>query len=351
MAEAADRACSTLAYGDVKRVELAIALAGEPKLLLMDEPTAGMAPRERADPHGPDARRVGRAGSACCSPSTTWTWYSATRARARPRARRDHRPRLAGRSAGRSRGSGPPISGHAALAGGGRDVRMTLARGRGPSAAYGRAQVLFDLSFDLRAGEVVALVGRNGAGKSTTLKAILGLVRGGRGADLQGPTRSRELPTYRIARLGIGYVPEDRRIFADLTVAENLEVGRQPARAGPTPWTPERLLRLFPNLAEMRGRRGGQMSGGEQQMLAIARTLMGNPDAILLDEPSEGSPRSSSRPWREAMRAMKTRGRRGPAVRAELGLRRRDQRPRLRHRAGRDALPGHHRRACWPMRR
>ena len=156
------------------------------------------------------------------------------------------------------------------------------------SAAYGRARVLFGLSLQLGAGEVVALVGRNGAGKTTTLKAVMGLVPATADRLTFQGTPVLGLPTYRIARLGLGYVPEDRRIFTDLTVAENLEVGRREGRAGLSPWTPERLYRLFPNLAEMQGRRGSQMSGGEQQMLSIARTLMGNPAAILLDEPSEG---------------------------------------------------------------
>jgi branched-chain amino acid transport system ATP-binding protein len=156
------------------------------------------------------------------------------------------------------------------------------------TAAYGHAQVLFGLSFQLHPGEVVALVGRNGAGKTTTLKAIMGLVTAKADRLSFRETSLLGLPTYRIARVGLGYVPEDRRVFTDLTVDENLEVGRKTARAGVSPWTPERLFDLFPNLAEMRGRRGNQMSGGEQQMLTIARTLMGNPDAILLDEPSEG---------------------------------------------------------------
>ena len=162
----------------------------------------------------------------------------------------------------------------------------------GLDAFYGRAQVLFDMSLRLGPGEVVALMGRNGAGKSTTLKAIIGLVeRRARRAAFAGSPIGRLAP-YRIARLGLGYVPEDRRIFTGLTVAENLEVGRRPPRRGSAPgstlWTPERLFRIFPNLDEMQGRLGSQMSGGEQQMLAIARTLMGNPQAILLDEPSEG---------------------------------------------------------------
>jgi branched-chain amino acid transport system ATP-binding protein len=157
------------------------------------------------------------------------------------------------------------------------------------SAAYGQAQILFDVSLALASGEIVALMGRNGAGKSTTLKAIMGLVSAkARNLRFAGSDIGA-LPSYRIARLGLGYVPEDRRIFTDLTVDENLEVGAKPAPGGSRPpWTPERLFSIFPNLAEMRGRRASQMSGGEQQMLTIARTLMGNPEAVLLDEPSEG---------------------------------------------------------------
>jgi len=159
----------------------------------------------------------------------------------------------------------------------------------GLNAAYGRAQVLFDVSLSLKRGETVALMGRNGAGKSTTLKAIMGLVPAeARGLSFLGHDIAN-LPTYRIARLGLGYVPEDRRIFTDLTVFENLEVGRKTEGApGKHGWTPERLFSIFPNLADMRGRQASQMSGGEQQMLSIARTLMGNPHAILLDEPTEG---------------------------------------------------------------
>lgn len=158
----------------------------------------------------------------------------------------------------------------------------------GLEAFYGRAQILFGLSLQIGRGEVVALVGRNGAGKSTTLKAIMGLLPGSRGAVRFAGEAILGRPSYRIARLGLGYVPEERRIFTELTVRENLEVGRQPPREGVPAWTPERLFALFPNLAEMRDRPGGRMSGGEQQMLTIARTLMGNPSAVLLDEPSEG---------------------------------------------------------------
>ncbi len=159
---------------------------------------------------------------------------------------------------------------------------------RGLSAAYGKAQVLFDLDFEVHKGEIVALLGRNGAGKSTTLKSILGLVPSRRGEIHFDGTRIDRLQPFRIAQLGLGYVPEDRRIFTDLSVMENLEVGRQPRRSGAAHWTPDKLFELFPNLGGMPQRLGAQMSGGEQQMLAIARTLMGNPRAVLLDEPSEG---------------------------------------------------------------
>lgn len=153
---------------------------------------------------------------------------------------------------------------------------------------YGQAHILFDVSLQVRAGEVVVLLGRNGAGKSTTLKSICGLVRPREGrVSFQGRAIDK-LAAFEIARLGLGYVPEERRIFTELTVLENLEVGRQPPRPGVPHWDFERLGKLFPNLAEMPDRPGGRMSGGEQQMLTIARTLMGNPSCILLDEPSEG---------------------------------------------------------------
>jgi branched-chain amino acid transport system ATP-binding protein len=159
---------------------------------------------------------------------------------------------------------------------------------RGLCAAYGRARILFDLDFEAREGEVAVLLGRNGAGKSTTLKSLIGLLRPQAGEIRFAGRPIQGLPPYQIARLGLGYVPEDRRIFTDLTVAENLEAGRQPPREGAPRWTPQRLYELFPNLGRMQDRLGGRMSGGEQQMLTIARTLMGNPRAILLDEPSEG---------------------------------------------------------------
>ena len=178
----------------------------------------------------------------------------------------------------------------------------------GLTASYGQAEILFDLSLSLRRGEVAALMGRNGAGKTTTLKAIMGLVQRRAGRLVFDGHPIGTLASYRIARLGLGYVPEERRIFTDLTVYENLEVGRRPARAGREPWTAERLFRIFPNLAEMQGRRASHMSGGEQQMLTIARTLMGNPEAVLLDEPSEGIAPVVVELMAEAILAMKRDG-------------------------------------------
>jgi branched-chain amino acid transport system ATP-binding protein len=172
-------------------------------------------------------------------------------------------------------------------------AKEVLLRATGLSAWYGAAQILFDVGLDVRRGEVVALMGRNGAGKSTTLKALIGMLDKRRGSvSFLGQDISKSEP-HHAARMGLGFVPEDRRIFTDLTVTENLEVGRQAARrwpdGGEAPlWTPERLFALFPNLGEMPGRAGGRMSGGEQQMLTVARTLMGNPYLVLLDEPSEG---------------------------------------------------------------
>ena len=153
---------------------------------------------------------------------------------------------------------------------------------------YGKAQILFNLGFEIRQGEVVVLLGRNGAGKTTTFKSIMGIVPPKSGNITYKDVSIDKLPPFKTCVLGLGYVPEDRRIFSGLTILENLEVGKQPARKGLEAWTPDRLFKLFPNLAERRNQAGGTLSGGEQQMLTIARTLMGNPEMIILDEPSEG---------------------------------------------------------------
>ncbi len=172
-------------------------------------------------------------------------------------------------------------------------LSSTLLHARGLAAWYGAAQILFGLDLYVGRGEVVALMGRNGAGKSTTLKALMGMLTKRRGEiSFLGHDISRSEP-HHAARLGLAFVPEDRRIFTDLTVSENLAIGRQPARRTEDglkvpEWTPERLFALFPNLGTMPDRPGGRMSGGEQQMLTVARALMGNPLVVLLDEPSEG---------------------------------------------------------------
>ena len=175
-------------------------------------------------------------------------------------------------------------------------------------AYYGRAHILHGVSLEATAGEVVALLGRNGAGKSTVMKAIMGVVPPARGSVSFDGRPIERLAPYRIARLGLGWVPEDRRVFTELSVMENLSVGRQPPRAGAPAWTEERLFKLFPNLGAMRERPGGRMSGGEQQMLTIARTLMGNPRCVLLDEPSEGLAPIIVEQMAHSIRALKEEG-------------------------------------------
>ena len=183
---------------------------------------------------------------------------------------------------------------------------------QGLNAWYGAAQILFDVSLQVGRGEVVALMGRNGAGKSTTLKALMGMVTRRGSVQFLGQDIARREP-HEIARLGLGYVPEERRIFTDLSVMDNLEVGRQRPRCWPdgTPapeWTPEKLFALFPNLGEMPQRPGGRMSGGEQQMLTVARTLMGQPLLVLLDEPSEGVAPLIVQQMARTIRALKAQG-------------------------------------------
>jgi branched-chain amino acid transport system ATP-binding protein len=173
------------------------------------------------------------------------------------------------------------------------------------SAFYGDAQVLFGASLAVAHGEVVALVGRNGAGKTSLLRAAMGLMpRTSGSVRLEGEEVAR-LPSFRRARRGLGYVPEDRRIFTDLSVAENLRMAARPAPGG---FSESALLDLFPNLATMLDRPAGAMSGGEQQMLAVARTLAANPRVVLLDEPSEGIAPMIVARMRDAVRAMKARG-------------------------------------------
>ncbi|QFU17724.1 ABC transporter ATP-binding protein [Microvirga thermotolerans] len=178
----------------------------------------------------------------------------------------------------------------------------------GLNSFYGPAHILFDVALEVGDGEVVALLGRNGAGKSTTFRSIVGLVPQRTGHIVFEGEDVSDRPTYDIVRRGLGYVPEDRRVFTELTVEENFAVGYQPPRKGAPTWTPEKLFTLFPNLGEMRRRLGGRMSGGEQQMLTIGRTLMGNPSLVLLDEPSEGLAPKIVEQMADAILAMKREG-------------------------------------------
>lgn len=192
------------------------------------------------------------------------------------------------------------------------NAAVPLLQVQGLNAWYGAAQILFDVSLQVGRGEVVALMGRNGAGKSTTLKALMGMVARRGSVQFLGQDIARREP-HDIARLGLGYVPEERRIFTDLSVMDNLEVGRQRPRSWPDgtaapEWTPEKLFALFPNLGEMPQRPGGRMSGGEQQMLTVARTLMGQPLLVLLDEPSEGVAPLIVQQMARTIRALKAQG-------------------------------------------
>ncbi|MGE5666433.1 MAG: ABC transporter ATP-binding protein [Betaproteobacteria bacterium] len=173
----------------------------------------------------------------------------------------------------------------------------------GVSAWYGEARVLFDVSLEVAAGEVVAVLGRNGAGKSSTLKSAMGLMPRVAGSVRFDGTELAGWPPFRRARAGLGYVPEERRIFTELTVAENLRIAARPGA-----FDEAALLDLFPNLREMLARPAAQMSGGEQQMLAVARALASNPRLVLLDEPSEGIAPLVVARLREAVLAMKSRG-------------------------------------------
>ncbi len=285
MASQADRGCGVLAYGDIKRVELAIALANRPKLLLMDEPTAGMAPKERIELMQLTAEIVRERQVAVLF---TEHDMDIVFGQADQIVVLDRGTIIARGAPGR--GPRQPASARS-LSWLRKDVSLMpdpFLRIAGLDTFYGRAHILRNMSFDVHRRQVRALLGRNGAGKSTTLKAIIGLVAAAGGEIVFDGLPVTNLPSYKISRRGIGYVPEERRIFSDLTVMENLQVGLQPPRQGVPHWTVERVLEIFPNLANMRNRLGSQMSGGEQQMLAIARTLVGNPALLLLDEPSEG---------------------------------------------------------------
>ncbi|OWT60207.1 ATP-binding cassette domain-containing protein [Candidimonas nitroreducens] len=332
MREQAQRPCSELAYGDVKRVELAMALAGDPTLLLMDEPAAGMAPQERKalfelirglarargmavlfTEHSMDVVFDYADRIIVLARGRLIAQGSVGEVRAHPEVRRVYFGSGASFEAsaiasgiGGSLSTAQPPHGAQTVARQGEGIPVGAARppegAAGPAALldvrhlnawYGAAQILFDVALQVGRGEIVALMGRNGAGKSSTLKAVMGLMPrvSGEVSFMGQPLADRR--SFRIARRGLGYVPEDRRVFTELTVEQNLETGRQAPRAWPAggaapAWSLDALYELFPVLAGLRRRQAGTLSGGEQQMLTIARTLMGNPYLVLLDEPSEG---------------------------------------------------------------
>jgi branched-chain amino acid transport system ATP-binding protein len=174
-------------------------------------------------------------------------------------------------------------------------------------AAYGLSRVLFGVSLNVDVGECVCLLGRNGVGKTTTMRSVMGFLPPTSGRILWKGTDIAGWSPHRVARAGIGFVPEDRRIFAELTVWENLDVAIRAAHRGGD-WTIDSVYEFFPVLRELRDRRGGFLSGGEQQMLTIARSLMGNPELLLLDEPSEGLAPLVVEALLRNIRALKERG-------------------------------------------
>jgi len=285
-----DHLAGTLSHGDQRILEIAVALASRPRLLVLDEPTAGMSPEETSatlDLLTRLNREQGLTILFCehdmavvfaVAHSIAVMHQGRTIVQAPPEEVRRH-PEVQAAYLGTS-GVEPALTPQRS-----RQARaVPMLEVEGLHAYYGQSHVLFDVSLCVHEGEVAFLLGRNGAGKSTTLKSIAGLLppRQGRirhrGQDITG------LAPHLISRLGIGYVPDERRIFPDLTVLENLEIAARPTG----PWTLERVFDLFPVLREKRHHRGGHLSGGEQQMLAIARALVSNPDLLLLDEPMEG---------------------------------------------------------------
>ncbi len=305
----AHRPAGTLSHGDQRILEIALALATRPKLLVLDEPTAGMSPEETASTLQLVTRLNREQGVTVlfCEHDMEVVFSTAHRVvvmhqgrtiahgtpeevRANPEVQRAY---LGGEEPEASRREERlPASG------------KPLLHVEGIHTYYGLSHVLFDVSLEVREGEAVFLLGRNGAGKSTTLKSVVGLVPPRRGTvryqgrDLVGR------PPHQVARLGVGYVPDDRRIFPDLTVGENLEV----ATRGAGYWTADRVFELFPVLREKRHHRGSHLSGGEQKMLAIARALVGNPHLLLLDEPMEGLAPMLVRVLEERIRALKASG-------------------------------------------
>lgn len=286
---------SALSHGTQRLLEIAIAMATRPRLLFLDEPTAGLSAAEKPQVLA-ELRRVASSGG------TTFVLIEHDMDIVFSLADRIvvmHRGRVIADGAPAAIREDPAVQevylGGAVAAGAAAGAKADpgappLLAATGLNTFYGQSHVLHDVSLTVREGEVVGLLGRNGAGKTTTLRSLMGLTPPRSGEVLLGGRRITGLPPHAIAVAGVGYVPEDRRIFRDLTVTENLLVAsRPPERAGGrSPWTLDRVWELFPDLRSLARLRGDQLSGGQQKMLAIARALMGTPRLLLLDEPSEG---------------------------------------------------------------
>ena len=276
LADKRDVRAGALTHGDQRAAEIMMSLALRPRLLMLDEPTAGMGDQETYD----IARLIRRLHR---QEGLTIMLIEHDM-----RVVFNLADRIMVLAEGRVLAEGAPQEIADERKGPGRlsrqGGRMIALKAEAIHAFYGKSHVLHGVSLEVREGEIVALLGRNGAGKTTTLRSLIGLnrPRPGRvelfGADVTG------FPPYRIAAMGVGYVPEGRRIFANLTVDENLLVPVE--RQGP--WTVRRVYEAFPRLAERRTNKGGQLSGGEQEMLSIARALLLNPKLLMLDEPSQG---------------------------------------------------------------
>ena len=283
-----------LPFGDHKKLELAIALASDPDLLLLDEPTAGMPLHARPALMGMVQSIVRAKGLTTVliehdmdlvfsiADRITVLNRGAVVAEGTPdevRANAEVQRIYLGEGTAAAFGKARP----------GTTGGDPILKVEGLTAGYGLGMVLHNVSLSVGEGEVVCLLGRNGAGKTTTMKSIMGLVRPAEGRIMFHGENIVGRPTYETCRRGIGYVPEDRRVFPDLTVLENLEVGRQTWAGGnATTWTVDRVMELFSSLAPRRHKLARYLSGGEQRMLTIARALLGNPKVLLLDEPSEG---------------------------------------------------------------